>query len=190
VKQATGIAEGVAPPSKAASQHHEQRIERVAYAAVATGVYQQIAGTPLIWLIMLAPLGAVLFLSFRIEQMSAGTAQATFWTYAALMGLSLASIFLLFTGTSIARVFLHRCRNVRRDEPLRLHDAARPVGSARAYSRALSATDRRAASTVAGVLIQLARSWRVARRARRLGPNTISSIPRKGELLPPVRAAK
>jgi uncharacterized protein len=77
----------------------------VAYAAVATGFYQQIAGTPLIWLIMLAPLGAVLFLSFRIERMTAGAAKATFWTYAALMGLSLAGIFLLFTGTSIARVF-------------------------------------------------------------------------------------
>src|SRR6516164_1551517 len=77
----------------------------VAYVAVATGFYQQIAGTPLIWLIMLAPLGAVLFLSFRIEQMSAGAAQATFWTYAALMGLSLAGTFLLFTGTSIVRVF-------------------------------------------------------------------------------------
>jgi FtsH-binding integral membrane protein len=77
----------------------------VAYGAVATGFYQQIAGTPLIWLVMLAPLGAVLFLSFRIERMSAGAAQATFWTYAALMGLSLAGIFLLYTGTSIARVF-------------------------------------------------------------------------------------
>src|SRR5580704_9882470 len=54
----------------------------VAYAAVATGLYQQIAGTPLIWLVMLAPLGAVLFLSFRIERMSTGAAQATFWTYA------------------------------------------------------------------------------------------------------------
>ena len=77
----------------------------VAYAPVATGFYQQIAGTPLIWLVMLAPLGAVLFLSFRIDRMSAGAAQATFWTYAALMGLSLAGIFLLYTGTSIARVF-------------------------------------------------------------------------------------
>jgi uncharacterized protein len=77
----------------------------VAYAAAATGFYQQIAGTPLIWLVMLAPLGAVLFLSFRIERLSAGAAQATFWTYAALMGLSLAGIFLLYTGTSIARVF-------------------------------------------------------------------------------------
>ena len=77
----------------------------VAYGAVATGFYQQIAGTPLIWLVMLAPLGAVLFLSLRIESLSIGAAQATFWTYAALMGLSLAGIFLLFTGTSIARVF-------------------------------------------------------------------------------------
>jgi FtsH-binding integral membrane protein len=77
----------------------------VVYAAVATGIYQQMAGTPLIWLIMLAPLVAVLFLSLRIEHMSTGAAQVTFWTYAALMGLSLAGIFLLFTGTRIARVF-------------------------------------------------------------------------------------
>jgi uncharacterized protein len=76
----------------------------VAYAAVATGFYQQIAGTPLIWLVMLVPFGVVLFLAF-IERMSAGAAQATFWTYAASMGLSLAGIFLLYTGTSIARVF-------------------------------------------------------------------------------------
>ena len=77
----------------------------VAYGAVATGFYQQIAGTPLIWLVMLAPLGALLFLSFRVERMSVGAAQATFWSYAALMGLSLAGIFLVFTGASIARVF-------------------------------------------------------------------------------------
>ena len=77
----------------------------VAYGAVATGFYQQIVGTPLIWLVMLAPLGALLFLSFRVERMSIGAAQATFWTYAALMGLSLAGIFLVFTGASIARVF-------------------------------------------------------------------------------------
>ena len=77
----------------------------VAYGAVATGFYQQIAGTPLIWLVMLAPLGALLFLSFRVERMSIGAAQATFWTYAALMGLSLAGIFLVFAGANIARVF-------------------------------------------------------------------------------------
>ena len=77
----------------------------VAYAAIATGFYQQIAGTPLIWLVMLAPLGAVLFLNFRIERLSVGAAQAIFWGFAAVMGLSLAGIFLIYTGASIARVF-------------------------------------------------------------------------------------
>ena len=77
----------------------------VAYAAIATGFYQQIAGTPLIWLVMLAPLGAVMFLSFRIERLSVGAAQAIFWGFAAVMGLSLAGIFLIYTGASIARVF-------------------------------------------------------------------------------------
>ena len=77
----------------------------VAYAAVASGFFQTIAGTPLIWVVMLAPLAVVLLLSFRIERMSAGAAQTAFWGYAALMGLSLAGIFLVYTGTSIARVF-------------------------------------------------------------------------------------
>jgi FtsH-binding integral membrane protein len=77
----------------------------VAYAAVATGFYQQIAGTPLIWLVMLAPIGVVLLLSFRIEHMSIAAAQAAFWGYAALMGLSLAGVFLVYTGVSVARVF-------------------------------------------------------------------------------------
>jgi hypothetical protein len=77
----------------------------VAYTAVATGIYQRIAGTPLIWLVMLAPLAAVLFLSFRIDRISFGAAQAVFWGYAATMGLSLAGILLVYTGTSVARVF-------------------------------------------------------------------------------------
>ena len=77
----------------------------VAYAAAASGFYQAIAGTPLIWVVMLAPLGFVLVLSFGIERMSVGTAMVLFWIYAAVMGLSLGSIFLVYTGTSIARVF-------------------------------------------------------------------------------------
>jgi uncharacterized protein len=54
---------------------------------------------------MLAPLGFVLALGFGIQRMSAATAMLLFWIYAAVMGLSLGSIFLVFTGTSIARVF-------------------------------------------------------------------------------------
>jgi FtsH-binding integral membrane protein len=77
----------------------------VAYAAAASGFYQSIAGTPLIWIVMLAPLGFVLALSFGIQRMSAGTAMLLFWLYAAVMGLSLGGIFLVYTGTSIARVF-------------------------------------------------------------------------------------
>src|SRR3979411_737233 len=77
----------------------------VAYAAAASGFYQSIAGTPLIWIVMLAPLGFVLALSFGIERMNAATATLLFWIYAAVMGLSLGSIFLVFTGESIARVF-------------------------------------------------------------------------------------
>jgi hypothetical protein len=77
----------------------------VAHAAAVSGFYQAIAGTPLLWIVMLAPLGFVLVLSFGIERISAGTAILLFWIYAAVMGLSLAGIFLVFTGTSIARVF-------------------------------------------------------------------------------------
>ena len=77
----------------------------VAYVAAYSGFYQSIAGTPLIWVVMLAPLALVFFFSVRLERMSLGAAQATFWVFAAVMGLSLAGIFLVFTGASIARVF-------------------------------------------------------------------------------------
>ncbi len=64
-----------------------------------------IFGTPLKWVVMLAPLGFVFYLSARIHKMSLSAAQLTFWAFAVVMGLSLASIFYVFTGTSIARVF-------------------------------------------------------------------------------------
>ena len=57
------------------------------------------------WVIMLAPLAVVFYMSFGIAKMSASKAQTTFWVFAALMGASLSSIFLLYTGTSITRVF-------------------------------------------------------------------------------------
>lgn len=68
-------------------------------------LYVPIFGSPLKWLVMLAPLGFVLFLSFRIDAISGATAQLLFWAFCAVMGLSLASVFLVFTGTSIARAF-------------------------------------------------------------------------------------
>jgi len=68
-------------------------------------IYQPIFGTPLKWVVILAPLAFIFFFSFRIHAISAATAQTLFWTFCALMGLSLASVFLVFTGTSIARAF-------------------------------------------------------------------------------------
>ncbi|MDH6266844.1 FtsH-binding integral membrane protein [Rhizobium sp. SG_E_25_P2] len=78
----------------------------VAYVVGTTpALYVPIFQTPLKWVVMLAPLGFVLFFSFRIQSMSAGTAQTMFWAFSAVMGLSLASIFLVFTGASIAQTF-------------------------------------------------------------------------------------
>jgi len=61
--------------------------------------------SPLMWVLVLAPLGMVFFMSFRINTLSASTALAMFFVYAGLLGLSLASIFLVYTGESITRVF-------------------------------------------------------------------------------------
>lgn len=61
--------------------------------------------SPVRYVLMLAPLAFVFFLSFRVYKMSVGGAQAAFWLFAAVMGLSLSTIFLVFTGQSIVRVF-------------------------------------------------------------------------------------
>lgn len=66
---------------------------------------QAIFGTPLQWVVMLAPLGFVLFFSFKINTISTAAAQGLFWAFCAVMGLSMASIFLRFTDTSIVRTF-------------------------------------------------------------------------------------
>ncbi|MBY8828786.1 Bax inhibitor-1/YccA family protein [Hephaestia sp. CMS5P-6] len=75
----------------------------IAASPVATAL---IFGTPLKWVAMFAPLAFVFFLSFRIDRMTLGAARAAFYGFAAVMGVSLASIFLVFTGASIAQMFL------------------------------------------------------------------------------------
>src|ERR1700747_3793090 len=77
----------------------------VAYVAAYSGFYESIARTPLIWLVILAPLGLVMLMSFGVQRMQASTLQLVFWLYSGLMGLSMAVLFLAFTGASIARVF-------------------------------------------------------------------------------------
>ncbi|MFW2830606.1 Bax inhibitor-1/YccA family protein [Sphingomonas sp. ID0503] len=70
-----------------------------------SGLAVQVLTTPLKWVVMLAPLGFVMALSFGINRMKTSTAQALFWAFAVVMGLSLSSIFLVFTGQSIATTF-------------------------------------------------------------------------------------
>lgn len=57
------------------------------------------------WIVALAPIAVVFLIGFRARHMTAGQLQATFWAYAGLMGLSLFSIFLVYTGASILKVF-------------------------------------------------------------------------------------
>ncbi|HTZ01830.1 MAG TPA: Bax inhibitor-1/YccA family protein [Xanthobacteraceae bacterium] len=61
--------------------------------------------SPLMWVLVLAPLGMVFFMSYRINRLSASAALTMFFVYAGMLGLSLASIFLVYTGDSITRVF-------------------------------------------------------------------------------------
>lgn len=62
-------------------------------------------GSPLKWVVMLAPLGMVFFLSARIHTLSVSSAQTMFWVFAGLMGLSMSSIFLVYTSASIVQTF-------------------------------------------------------------------------------------
>jgi len=77
-------------------------------AAIAStpALYQPIFGTPLKWVAIFAPLAFVLFFSFRVERMTTAQARTAFYAFAGVMGVSMASIFLAFTGVSIATGFV------------------------------------------------------------------------------------
>ena len=70
-----------------------------------SGMAAQVMATPLRWVIMLAPLAFVMVMSFGINRISTGTLQVLFWAFATAMGLSMSTIFLIYTGTSIAQTF-------------------------------------------------------------------------------------
>jgi FtsH-binding integral membrane protein len=65
----------------------------------------RMALTGLGWVALLAPLAMVFFLSFGINRMSVGAAQATFWVYAALVGIGIAPLLWVYTGASVAETF-------------------------------------------------------------------------------------
>jgi hypothetical protein len=62
-------------------------------------------GTPLMWVVALAPLAFIFFFSFRMEKMSAATARTTFLAFAAVMGASLSTVLLRYTGASVVQTF-------------------------------------------------------------------------------------
>lgn len=70
-----------------------------------SGLAAQVLATPLKWVIMLAPLGFVFAMSLGVNRFSTATLQLLFWSFAAVMGLSLSAIFLVFTASSIATTF-------------------------------------------------------------------------------------
>jgi len=74
--------------------------------ASSPALMQAIFGTPLAFVVMLAPLGFVIFFGIKLKSISAEKAKSFLWIYSALMGLSLATIFAVYTATSITRVFL------------------------------------------------------------------------------------
>ncbi len=70
-----------------------------------SGLAAQVLGTPLRWVIMLAPLAFIMVMSFGLNRLSTFALQACFWGFATVMGLSMSSIFLVYTGGSIAQTF-------------------------------------------------------------------------------------
>ena len=70
-----------------------------------SGMAAQVMATPLRWLIILSPLAFIMVMSFGINKLSTGALQAMFWAFAAVMGLSMSTIFLVYTGQSVATTF-------------------------------------------------------------------------------------
>ena len=77
----------------------------VALLAYTSGLAVNFASGPLMWIVALSPLAIVFAMSFGANKFSTGTLQLMFWGFATLMGLSMSTIFLVFTGESIAATF-------------------------------------------------------------------------------------
>lgn len=82
-----------------------QGVLQVGESLYLTSLGATLYGSALQWVVMLAPLGLVFFLSFRIQKMSVSAAQTTFWIFASLLGVSLSSIFIVYDIGSISQVF-------------------------------------------------------------------------------------
>lgn len=77
----------------------------VALGFASSGLAEAVFATPLRWLIALSPLAFTMVMSFGVNRLSTGAMQALFWAFSVAMGLSLSSIFFVYTGASIAVTF-------------------------------------------------------------------------------------
>ena len=77
----------------------------VALVFAQSGLALQVLSTPLRYVLMFAPLAFIFLIGARAHKMTTGGLQVAFWAFATVMGLSMSSIFLVFSGESIARTF-------------------------------------------------------------------------------------
>jgi len=77
----------------------------LAFAVANTALANLVFGTPFRWVVMLAPLGFIMYMNVRMQSLSASSLQTLFWCFCGAMGLSMGAIFLVFTNASIARAF-------------------------------------------------------------------------------------
>ena len=99
------MAVGIALTGVVAYLTFSYAVEQTAAGTILTPFGNMIYTSPLKWVLMFAPLGMVLLFAATSHKMNSGMAQMVFWLFAVVMGLSLSSIFLRYTGTSISRVF-------------------------------------------------------------------------------------
>ena len=77
----------------------------VAFIVANTALAGIVFGTPLKWVAMLSPLVFIIYMNAKMQTISAGRAQTLFWIFCGVMGLSMAALFMIFTGASVARAF-------------------------------------------------------------------------------------
>ena len=99
------MASGLALTGIAAVMTYLAAVDTTAAGRQLTAFGTLLFNSPLKWVVILAPLAMVFFLSFRVHKMSVGAAQLTFWVFATIMGISFASLGLVYAHESIAQIF-------------------------------------------------------------------------------------
>ncbi|MEN3929513.1 Bax inhibitor-1/YccA family protein [Microvirga sp. W0021] len=83
----------------------DQAVARIGQSVYLTAFGKALYGSPLMWLVALAPLAFIFFFSFRFDRMSSSAARTTFLVFSAVMGASLSTLLIRYTGASVVQVF-------------------------------------------------------------------------------------